>query len=632
MRNLYTEGSTSALFGWIISARMDVKQDNFRTERDLTSLAEPLAVFSALLGADYPQGFLDNAYNWLLQNHGHDSIGGCSREIISDDMIFRSRQAREISACVTETALKQIAGSIGIDTEKHTGAPIVAYNPAPFKRSETMQAYVQIPREWECETIEIVDANDKNIEFAIIEKEEPFYQIVQSPNDCANIFPMSRYLVDVQFDNVPAMGYKTFFAKPIEEAKQENKTSMVTGPNSMANEFLSVLINANGTLDVIDKQTGKHFKKQGYFKDSSEIGNPWEHATVVNEEVFTTINATAATTLVKDTPLEASYRVTIDWQLPEGRTKDDKSRSGHLNDYKVITTYTLRKGQPWVEAVTSIDNNCQDHYLQVCFPSQIDTDKISVQSQFDVVERSLERIDYSQFDEVVQTEHPMNSFIDLSDGEAGLALLNEGLKAYEVLGEEEKTMCLTLLRCFPLRICVTQEMTDYSDIDKSSQCLGKHSFRYAVMPHKGDWQEANLWQASERFNLTMLAAQISPTSHGAGALEKSFLELEKTSLHVSAVKKSEAGDGWCVRLFNQADKAITNKIRLNGGRANPAKVKSPVEAIKSEFALPALDRSWSVAREVTLEELAVKDMEIDSEGWVRFEIGAKQILTIEFLP
>jgi hypothetical protein len=115
-------------------------------------------------------------------------------------------------------------------------------------------------------------------------------------------------------------------------------------------------------------------------------------------------------------------------------------------------------------------------------------------------------------------------------------------------------------------------------------------------------------------------------------LEKSFLELEKTSLHVSAVKKSETSEGWCVRLFNQADKAITNKIRLNGGRANPAKVKSPVEAIKSEFALPALDRSWSVAREVTLEELAVKDMEIDSEGWVRFEIGAKQILTIEFLP
>jgi len=227
----------------------------------------------------------------------------------------------------------------------------------------------------------------------------------------------------------------------------------------------------------------------------------------------------------------------------------------------------------------------------------------------------------------------MNSFIDLSDGDTGLALLNDGLKAYEVVGDKDKTMCLTLLRSFPLRICVTPlEMTDYSGIDKSSQCLGRQSFRYAVMPHKGDWQEANLWQASETFNLPMLMAQIAPTEHGTGPLEKSFLELESENLHVSAVKKSEYGDGWCVRLFNQSDQTIGNRIRLNGGNANPAKTKSPVEAIKSEFVLAATESKWSRAREVTLEELAIKDMSIDSEGWVGFAIGAKQILTIEFLP
>jgi mannosylglycerate hydrolase len=256
-----------------------------------------------------------------------------------------------------------------------------------------------------------------------------------------------------------------------------------------------------------------------------------------------------------------------------------------------------------------------------------------VQGQFDVVERSLEKIDYSIFDEAPQPENPMNSFIDLSDGDTGLALLNDGLKAYEVVGDKDKTMCLTLLRSFPLRICVTPlEMTDYSGIDKSSQCLGRQTFRYAVMPHKGDWQEANLWQASEKFNLPILMAQIAPTEHGTGPLEKSFLELEIENLHVSAVKKSEDGDGWSVRLFNQGDETIKNKIRLNGGNANPAKTKSPVEAIKSEFVLAGTESKWSGAREVTLEELAVKDLSIGSEGWVDFEIGAKQILTIEFLP
>jgi len=115
-------------------------------------------------------------------------------------------------------------------------------------------------------------------------------------------------------------------------------------------------------------------------------------------------------------------------------------------------------------------------------------------------------------------------------------------------------------------------------------------------------------------------------------LEKSFLELEIENLHVSAVKKSEDGDGWSVRLFNQGDETIKNKIRLNGGNANPARTKSPVEAIKSEFTLSASDRSWSSVQEVTLEELPVKELNITSDGWVDFEIGAKQILTIEFLP
>ncbi len=632
MRHLFTEGSTSPLFGWIISARMDVKQDNFRTERDLISLAEPLAVFSSLLGSVYPQGFIDKAYNWLLQNHGHDSIGGCSREIISEDMIFRSRQSREISSCVMENALKEIAGSIKVDTDKHGPVAIVAYNPTAFKRSETMQVYLQIPREWECETIDIVDEGGNKVPFATIEKDDSFYQIVQSPNDCTNMFEMVRYLVDVYFEDVPGMGYRTFFAKPVEEEKQSNKISMITAPQTMENEYLSVKVNPNGTLNLYHKETGRTFKNQGYFKDSSEIGNPWEHQAVENEEVFTTGNTNARAELVKDTALEASYRVIIDWQLPEGRTKDDKNRSKHLKDYRIINTVTLRKAQPWVEISTEIDNCAEDHYLQVCFPSEVKTDRVFAQGQFDVVERSLKDIDYSIFDEAPQPEQPMNSFVDLSDGKAGLALLNEGLKAYEVLNDPERTLCLTLLRCFPLRICVTQEMTDYSDIDKSSQCIGRHSFRYAVMPHSGDWAKANLWNQSEKFNLGMLVAQIAPTSHGTEPLEKSFLELEKEQLHVSAIKKGEDGNGWIVRLFNPFDSVITNKLRLNGGLANPDKTMSPVEAIQNEYSLPASTRKWTKVKEVTLEEVPVKDLQLSSDGWVDFEIKPKQILTIEFLP
>ena len=192
-----------------------------------------------------------------------------------------------------------------------------------------------------------------------------------------------------------------------------------------------------------------------------------------HEAVYTTLNEKADVMLVRDGDLEASFRVILDWALPEGRAADDRSRSANLKPYRIVNLVTLRRGQPWVDVVTEIDNVVEDHYLQVCFPTRLDTDKVMAQGQFDVLERPIAGLDYSRYDETPMTEHPMNSFVDISDGQAGLAFLNEGLKAYSAYDGTDKTVGLTLLRCFPLRICVTHEMIDYSRLDKGSQCPGK---------------------------------------------------------------------------------------------------------------------------------------------------------------
>jgi len=632
MRHYYTKGSTSVLYGWIISARMDLKKDNFITERALTNYAEPLAVFAGLLGAPYPQGFMDTAYHWLLQNHGHDSIGGCSRDIIGGDMVYRTRQCREISSCVTERAMLDIVGSIDLSKYKADDMVLMVFNPASFVRSEVLPAVVDIPQEWKCDGFEIVDEQNERVRMQICEKAGQNYPIVQSPNDTANMFPMKRYNIRAQLENIPAMGYRTFFVKPVKKFRVHHTKPMLTGPQTMENEFIAVRVNSNGTLNVTDKTTGQVFGELGYFRDSSEIGNPWEHHTVVNESKYTTLSEKAKVALIRDGELETVFCVTIDWALPEGRTKDDKARSEHLKAYTVVNTVTLRRGQPWIEIITTLDNNVEDHYLQVAFPTNIKSDKVMVQGQFDVIERSVIPPDPSLFDEKPQTEQPMNSFVDISDGRFGLALLNEGLKAYEATDDPARTVSLTLLRCFPLRICVTQEMLDYSQSDKGSQCLGKHSFRYAVMPHLGDWDKAKVWQAAERFNLSFLAAQVGPTEHGTEPLSKSFLEIKPDVLPVSAVKRSESGQGWIIRLYNPFEKTVTGAIRLNHGLTGPATAFSPVERIMAEFDLPqGQGKKWSRIRTVTLEEVPEHDLVMDADGWVKFDIGKKKILTIEFL-
>jgi len=624
---------TSPLFGWIISARMDVKMDNFKTERKLMQYAEPLAVYAGMLGATYPQGFLDNAYNWLLQNHGHDSIGGCSRGIISDDMLFRARQSREIADCVAERALLDIAGTVDYSQHMDEQLALFVYNPAPFKRDEIASVKLEIPREMESGSFEIVDENGQKADIQILDSDDSLF-VVQSPNDTANTFLTKQYQAIVQLKSVPATGYKTFFVKPIAKDKVNNArpASMVTGINAMENEFLRVAINSNGTMTITDKQTNQVYDRMGYFRDTAEVGNPWQHKDVENMPAMTTISENARINLIRDGALETAFKVSIDWQLPECRTADDKARSKNTKTVKIVNTITLRKEQKWVDITTEVDNTVEDHYLQVAFPSGITAETAFAQGQFDVLERSV-KLPYSEdYREPPQTEQPMNSFIDITDGNNGLAILNEGMKAYEATDQDQPELRLTLLRAFPLRICVTTEMTDYSQIDKSSQCLGTHKFHYAVMPHQGNWEKAKLWNAAEQFNLPLVIGQTAPTQNGTEPTEKSFLEISDETIAVSAIKQSEVGNGWIIRLFNPASETIRAKLRLNGGLANPSKLRSPVERLQKDMAVSGTAKQqWDTVRIVNLEEQHKKELGIDGDGWCNIEMSAKKILTLEFL-
>lgn len=633
MHNPFTKGFVSMLMGWVTSARTYIKQDNFRTERDITCYAEPAAVFASLCGAPYPQNFIDLAYNYLLQNHGHDSIGACGRDVVYEDVVYRFRQSREVSSCVMERAMMDIAGDIDLSGWTSSDMAVVVYNPAPFRRSEVLEIVVEIPDEWECGSFEIVDEKGEKVSLQILEKAPHCYSVVQSPNDTANTFPSTRYYARAEFRELPGMGYRTYRAMPVKNPRFPQPKTLLASVQTMENEFLTVRINSNGTLDITDKATGKEYRSLGYFRDTGETGNPWEHIPPQRDILFTTLNERAGITLITDGELETSFRVEIDWALPEGRSADEKTRSEHFRPYRIINMVTLRKGSKWVDIQTEIDNDVEDHYLQVSFPTGIKAETAEAQGQFDVVSRKIEKVDYSLFDEIPMTENPMNSFVDVSDGTAGMAFLNEGLKAYETHGDTDGTVSLTLLRCYPLRICVTQEMLDYSKIDRGSQCTGRQKFHYAVMPHEGNWEAAKVWQASEQFNLKLTALQIGATGYGKNPMVKSFLELKEEGLHVSAVKRSENGEGWIVRLFNPSDRTVKNSVRLNGGFTGPEETRSPVERIEAEFELPkGKGHIWSKARLVSLEELPQADLAVDGEGWVDFEITGKKILTIEIIP
>jgi mannosylglycerate hydrolase len=509
---------------------------------------------------------------------------------------------------------------------------VVAWNSLPQGRTEIAELVLDLPREMNAADFRIVTADGAEVPLQQIESADR-YTVIQSPNDCADMMAMRRHRCFAELAELPGSGYKTFFVRPLAKKARSLTRSIGGRVNAMENEFLIVEIQPNGTLAVTDKPSGRRWTDLGYFRDCSEIGNPWEHVGVPHDEVLTTLTENARIARVLDGELVTRYRIEIDWELPRSRSADEKTRSAGRVAYRIVNTVTLRKGQPWVEIETTVENTARDHYLQVSFPTKIESNKTFAATPFDVVERGIELPDPAKYDEDLQTEQPMDRFVTIGDGKFGVALLNEGLKAYEPHGDSDQTLSLTLLRCFPLRICITNlEMTDYSSLDDGSQCLGTQRFRYAFMPFSGTVGTAGIWQAADRFSHAVRAAQIAPATGGSMPLELSFLEVENPALHVSAVKQSENGAGWVIRLFNPTDTTLGGTIRLNRGMMPPAP-QSPVERQAVAGALPAATgNAWGIARLVDLEENEIETLDIDPNGGVRIDVTPKKIVTVEFGP
>ena len=192
--------------------------------------------------------------------------------------------------------------------------------------------------------------------------------------DAVDVLPVSRHTIRIFVKDIPSMGYKTLKVVPKYHTRAATPINMLCGINTMENEYLKVKINSNGTLKVTEKETGKEYDNIGYFKDTGENGSPWEHKTPEIDEEYTTINEQAIVSLVYSGEFETKYRIVLNWAIPENIVDGGKRRSSRLAPYRIEMLVTLRKGARWVEFETKINNNVPNHYLQVSFPTDIDTE------------------------------------------------------------------------------------------------------------------------------------------------------------------------------------------------------------------------------------------------------------------
>ena len=323
----------------------------------------------------------------------------------------------------------------------------------------------------------------------------------------------------------------------------------------MENDKLKVKVNGNGSIDVLYKETGKEYRNLNYLTSQGEIGNAWNHKAPEFDRKYNTMGNNAKIYVTESGELTGTVVCEYDFELPESCEVNPSSIYRKL---PVKIAYTLDDGADFVKVKIELDNTIKDHWLRANFPTDIETDVSIADSHFDIVKRNIEIPDSKGWVEQAFGTHPLRTFVTVTDGENGLAVMPKGLFEYEVF--DDKTIALTLIRACRIKLAVSEEkITELPD--DGVQCPGRQEFEYAIQFHTGNYNELPN-KAAEYFAPVKCAV----CGRGKSELprENSLIEIDNKTLHVTAVKRANDGNGIIVRMYNPAEEA--QKFVLNVSR------------------------------------------------------------------
>ncbi|MBI4558074.1 MAG: hypothetical protein HY706_10880 [Candidatus Hydrogenedentes bacterium] len=610
------------LYSDVLSSRTRMKRLNALAEMDLQRWTEPFAVCAWQLGAEYPQSLMDMAWKTLLQCHAHDSIAGSGVDDIEQDMMYRLRQVLNISAGIKRRSLEHIQRRINNANAKPDDVLVTVFNASPHPRSEVVTAVLDIPLTSATREFQLREATTKKIVPVQVVSRKPHHAIVNHAWDAPAMMKCERATVHMEAKDVPPLGYATY---AVDRAGKFATGSLVRFPSNhlaeqeamMENEYLQIGIGPTGTLNVHRKLSNHSFFGLNEFEDSGEAGMAWMHVTPAHDRVIWNVGFPASVSLEENGPLLARYRVDYHMKIPAGLDENGGDswqrrdgvgnaarRTEETRDLLITSFFTLRKGSPAVEVVTRFNNTADCHRLRVKFPTRFNTKECHVESAFDVVEREITFGPKSPWFGSQGVTFPMQRFVDVSDGKFGLAIITDGLREYEVTQDYSGSICITLLRAYELALTTVSKRWDVHPEMKLSQCPGEHEFRYWIYPHKGRWDTGCVYEQVERLCVPLEPAQTGvhkgdlPQRHG-------FMNLEGDNLAVSAIKRSEDGEGIVVRVFNPTDSARQGRLTF------ARKIKH--------------------AEDVTLEEIGKKKLSTTGKS-VRFRLGRKKIGTFKVIP
>lgn len=267
-----------------------------------------------------------------------------------------------------------------------------------------------------------------------------------------------------------------------------------------------------------------------------------------------------------------------------------------IGSYTYTQTITMRQGEPRIDFNIGIDWQSSpgigENYKQeggyqstdlhkafyndsskllITFPLKLENQQVFVDAPFDVTKSTMKHTFFNQWDSI--KNNTMLGWVDVADNDSkyGFALLTDHTTNY-VHGKD-----------FPLSLVLQYAGVglwgrDYS-INRPT------SVSYSIIPHRGNWQRAQLSTASQKRNEPLVVTANTKAKYK----EKSFINCGNRGWQVSSFTCED--DHYLLRLFNAEAEAKKYSltfgfgvkkvvsVKLNGDEINEIKIQKPENEI-----------------------------------------------------
>ncbi len=539
-----------------LSSHYPIKQRNDRCQNMLEKVVEPTAVLADFDGVKLNRSFVKRAYDYLLQNHPHDSICGCSIDQVHKDMVYRYDQVDEISDIFCRDYLLQSSPK-GIKTAGGKYNNILSLqNYLPYDVDKTVTVGVPFSPDYaarynepgfveEKNAFKLYDADGKEIPYELVSIKRNQGKHLGLPPGC---ICYDEHKISFRA-KIPALAKAEFKVVPSENSTRYLK-KLTSGVDYMENEFIRVDIQQNGSLKLTDKKTGKTYNNLGYLVDDSEIGDGWFHVCAVNDEKVSTVGGCCTISKVEDGPDRCVFKVTRKLEVPANIvvTPTAKTRSEETVTLKFVSYVGLSSENRYADVKMSFDNLAKDHRIKLRVPTGIKGDKYFAGQAFYCVERNVGP-DYEKQDWFeIHNEYPTNGIVGKRDENgSGIAFVAaEGIHECDSFDDAEGTVGVTLFRGFSKTVFKNGE----------TWCQHNHvmDFAFALAPMDEGVTYNDLLKIQDALAVDVPVALAPVADETEPKTYESAIKVSGKDVAVSVIKCAETGvkGEIIVRVFNTA--------------------------------------------------------------------------------